>query len=56
MKMSNIQMRYDIIKKLNYELKDESLNNKKLTPNIDISVTQNFQPKEKEYFGRIRKS
>ncbi|PNS00237.1 hypothetical protein X927_03645 [Petrotoga mexicana DSM 14811] len=53
MKMSNIQMRYDIIKKLNYELKDENLNNKKLTPKVDISVTQNFQPKEKEYFGTI---
>jgi hypothetical protein len=46
-------------KPLYYDLKE--FNNyyfilKKLTPKIDISVTQNFQPKEKEYFGRIRKS
>jgi len=47
MKMSNIQMRYDRIKKLNYEV-EENLNNKKLTPVIDISVIQNFLPKDKD--------
>jgi len=54
MKMSNIQMRYDRIKKLNYEV-EENIKNKKLSPVIDISVTQNFQPKdkEKEHFGTL---
>lgn len=54
MKMSNIQMRYERIKKLNYEV-EENIKNKKLTPVIDISVIQNFQPqdKEKEHFGTI---
>lgn len=54
MNMSNIQMRYDRIKKLNYEV-EENLKNKKLTPVIDISVIQGFQPKakEKDHFGSL---
>lgn len=44
-------MHYDRIKKLNYEVKEE-ISNKKLTSNIDISVTQKFQQREeKEHFG-----